>query len=47
MTDIMWAVKKLKIMIFSFKHKIIIFIDHEINSEIIHQTKLTFIDTVK
>ena len=36
MIDIIWAVKKLKIMIFSSKYKIIIFINYEINLRIIH-----------
>ena len=36
MTDIIWVIKKLKIMILNFKHKIIIFINYEVNSDIIH-----------
>ena len=35
MIDIMWVIKKLKIITFDFKYKIIIFINHEINSKII------------
>ena len=39
--------KKLKIMIISSKHKIMIFTDHEVNSEIAHQTKLALTDIMK